>query len=70
MPADNPHYEAASRVYGANQAQCRSEHVMESQAVASTPAPGRLALPQDMRASSVPAAVQMQATRLSPGETR
>ena len=70
QPADNPHYEGAARVYGANQAQCRSEHVMESQAIISAPAPGRMALPQDMHATSIPHQISVSASRPAPGEQR
>jgi hypothetical protein len=77
-PANNPQppgspgagvYGAAAGVYQANQGQVRTEHLMPSQAVTSMPAPSRPPmLPADMRASAVPQAVQVQATRPAPGE--
>ena len=70
QPADNPHYEGAVRVYAANRAAERGEHIMFSQAVTSMPANGRLALPQDMHASLVPHQISVSASKPAPGEQR
>ena len=62
-------YRTAAGQYGANQRQARTEHVMPSQAIVSTPATSRPPmLPADMRASAVPHAVQVMATKPAPGE--
>jgi len=78
-PPNNPHpagtpgaavYRSAAGAYEANQAGVRTEHVMPSQAARSEPAPARVVMPPDMRAASVPVAVQVAASRPAPGETR
>ena len=61
-------YAAGERAYQQNQQMARTEHVMPSAALVSAPAPSRMAVPADMRASAVPVHVAMQATRPSPGE--
>ena len=76
-PANNPNmpgasaaavYAAGERAYAQNQQMARMEHVMPSAGLVSAPAPSRMAVPADMRASDVPAHVAVQATRPSPGE--
>jgi hypothetical protein len=79
-PGNNPHavgtpgsevYRSAAAVYEANQTQLRTEHVMPSQNIpAQTAAVRPAAMPSDMRASDVPAALQVGATRPAPGEVR
>jgi hypothetical protein len=66
--ANNPHYRVAAERYNANQQQVRAEHVVPSESIVSQPSASRVALPQDMMASAVPQAVQVMATRPSPGE--
>ena len=83
-PADdpggnNPHppgslartvHDTAAGRYEANQQQARTEHVMPSQAITASPSVSRVALPQDKRASAVPASLTVSATRAAPGESR
>ena len=79
-PANNPlppgspgadAYRAAAGVYQANQGQARTEHVMPSGAITATPAACRpVTLPSDMRASAVPVARAVAATKPAPGEMR
>lgn len=76
---NNPHppgtpasgvYATGAEHYAGNQDRSRSEHLMPSQAITSQPSPSRMALPQDMRASEVPHAISLAASRPAPGESR
>jgi len=53
---------------GLNAAHSRTERLTPAAWNIAEPAPSRMALPQDMRASSVPMNVAVQATRAAPGE--
>jgi hypothetical protein len=62
---------AAGR-YEMNRSADRTDHMMPSASMraGAEPMPARVAMPADMRAASVPQAVQVQATKPAPGETR
>ena len=70
MPADNPHYDGAAKVYAANQMQVQMEHVAPSTDCTSVPVSSRVPMPQDLHASSVPHALSVAASKPSPGEMR
>ena len=78
---NNPHpggtparevYGTAAGRYEANRGLDRTDHMLPSTSMraGSEPQPARVAMPGDMRASSVPAAVQVAATKPAPGEMR
>ncbi|HUY45615.1 MAG TPA: hypothetical protein VMV92_07795, partial [Streptosporangiaceae bacterium] len=60
---------AAGRL-GRNSARSRTDRLTPAAWNIAEPAPSRVALPQDMRASDVPVRVTLAATRPAPGETR
>jgi hypothetical protein len=69
---NNPHFGTAAGRYEMNSSLARTDHMMPSASMraGAEPVPARAAMPADLRASSVPVSVQMQATAASPGEAR